>query len=414
MKKIWLIVLWVFILPSYLLANTWPMSESLGSGWMEFDSGSIMAKNVSVEKHILLFRTSKKDVFKENADYTGYDFLKNKLGFTQDYVERNTIPDDYLDFQWSGSTIFIRKEQSYLASWSVDIAVRYYLKNNSNLTIPKQSIGFSFSKTDAINYHMLSEMGISDKNIYILNDENNYPDNFHVYEWTTELPINNDNFILQNMRGFERNNKQNFWYKSFSSINKTPLFELSFEPNETKVITITYSLPYKVPFTWTAYIDYNYSPIFNWEGGVVKNSYIAVIWDDVHIVNNSESYIDTNETRGYPHISIWKLWRNIYGIMLYNVSRNSSINNLKIAFSSLDDLIYRACIWMGCLSTNFLSWNEKDGQYYSENIEILPSSDPQKAIIKEIKNVTYDHIWNRKSFDYAGKEYEMDIFDMLK
>ena len=106
-KKICITFIITCIFPYYVFANTWPMSESLGSWWLEFDSGSIMAKNVSVEKHILLFKTSKKNLYQSWTKYVGYDFLKKKLWISQEYIDENTIPDNYLEFEWTWN-IFIK------------------------------------------------------------------------------------------------------------------------------------------------------------------------------------------------------------------------------------------------------------------------------------------------------------------
>jgi hypothetical protein len=64
-----------------------------------------------------------------------------------------------------------------------------------------------------------------------------------------------------------------YMYEQFQVklVKKVQQFKLSFQPNETKKLTIKYNIPMdKQMYNPSKGTSYDFSPIFNWKNGIVK------------------------------------------------------------------------------------------------------------------------------------------------
>lgn len=377
MKKIlFTFIFSILIQPAF--ANMWPILNSNWAWWLYFSSGNLLSENVSVEKEVLVFKTSDKNIFKKDAKYLWYEYLMKKLKVSKNFIEKNlTTIDNWDEHNNIDEKLwFIGVENDY-TWWSINIWVRYYLKNNSDKEMKDQKIWFSFFKNTSVNASLIP---YSD-NIYVLNSENNYPTNFKVYDWNKSLSISNS-YMSEEFK-----NTNSSW-QILNSVKKISTFNVSFQPNESKILTITYSIPFKLKFNGDKYVDYDFSPIFNWKGWNVKNVFIAIFWDDNNILYKSLS-----------NIAFDIVWKNKYVKNLENINKTSNIDNIEIFFSNQKELIERWFCWLWCINSSFFcSEQDNSWNYFGESITVSASKDPQKIVIK-----TND-----------GKLKEYDIFDVLK
>ena len=80
-----------FFFTQNTLANMWPASASIWAGGIEFQTGSILQENISVEKHFLLFQTSGENIYDEKAPYSWYDFLEKITNIPAKTIEKNSF-----------------------------------------------------------------------------------------------------------------------------------------------------------------------------------------------------------------------------------------------------------------------------------------------------------------------------------
>lgn len=427
MKK-FLILIFTFILNfSFVNANSWP--TTVEKYWtISFDSWSLLWKNVSVEKEVLLFRYLDESIKKYNPKLIWLDFLYKK------WYEKKIIQDnlynlrEYSDIKCdqelcyfhnktektldkinskNTKTLFLsvwgdsRSDEVFNNTWSIETVVEYTLKNNSNIEIKDQKVSFSPVSNLVLNYLQWYDFSNIDK-AYYLYDENYYPQNLKFYLNWVNIPYSVNIFeYKKNINGDydfwigDLLPKENIILKNIYTLN------LWFKPNETKKFRIIYKTPILQNFyRILGNIQYDFSPIFNWKDWIVKNLYIWLIWDKNHILNSSMSSSDW-------YLKFEEIKKDFYLAKAKNVTKSDKLESLNLFFNSNLSLIEWVCeMWQ--VYSNILCWNENnnyEGLYkYIDNLnswsiqEILKWKDNYHVIIKFT--------------DWKQKEYK--IFDLLK
>jgi len=403
MKKTFIFILLLFV-PYYSFANMCPCSEWIGSWWFTLLPNSKLKKYVSVEKEILLFKTSNKNIYKNNSQYLWYDYIINKENITSEFIEKNTITsDNFWDIKTDKNIAIIEPLEEFYQTWSVDIAVRYYLKNNTDEKIENEKIWFSYRKVNFIQQNLF--VGNLSEKIYVLNNENNYPTNFVAFDWKNKLDIK-DEYVSEKFdniyyTGYLR--EENKKHKELISVNKISTFNISFKPNETKILTIVYSLPFKIQFNWPKYIDYDFSPIFNWKDWTVKQLFIAILWDDNNILYSNYTKIDESIIKEHKVIEKSKynfnrVWNNKYIKYIENITQDSNINDIKISFSNQKNIVDIG-FWPFAINSEIFNTEIWNNEYLYETIKDILNMENKQKILINFKD------WKKKVYD---------IFELLK
>lgn len=407
------------------LANMWPLSGNIGAGWIITETWSLLQENISVEKHFLLFKTSQKNIYDKNLPYSWYDFLEKVTNISAKNIKKNSF---YLrDEFWNKlknlehyENLFIKKVQEYSSTGSIDITAQYHFKNNSEKEIKNEKVFFSFWGAEHARwalYELNYDENIKEvKQIYILNNENDYPKNFKVIEKNKTLLLKNE-YRLQKLASYWYIEEDYGYPIPVHSVDKISTFSLSFKPYEEKIITVTYSLPLKKDYLWRyRYIDYDYAPLLNWKNEKVKKSGIAVIGDKNNILYSAQSIIDEDKYSGKKNLFLEKVWTFTHALFLQDVQKRlnnwisvknlesrTDIWNMKFVFVNIDELNSLIQLWTywGALPKFFHSFfeNPKDFEKYYENPPKATQSpdNPEKIII-----------------EYHWEKFEMDFLEILK
>lgn len=423
-KSLFIIPILTFSFIWSVFANMWP--SSIQRQWtISFNSDSELAKNVSVEKEIIILKVNKNDIYKKDAKYIWYDFLNSKW-ITNNYIKNHLICIvDGISYT-PQKNAFYKIIEDHSFSWSVDFRIQYFLKNNSDKKIENEKVTFSSLKNEWFNYSFpwesLDPSNFGSGLIYdfskmqyfiAMYNENYYPKNINISLWNNKLELKDD-YIIDTF--YENDNEYIKYPKNNMIIKKGYTFNLSLEPNETKTLTITYSIPLNnmtYNHNGVQWINYDFSPIFNWKNWIVKEVDIWVIWDNRHIINSSESYFysDTLTDTGWNLIetplNFLNSERNIYITKFYNVDKSKWFDGLNISFNSTSDIISWYFCWLWAINASFFcsddNWIGRD--YIMDWIKYEPKYKDIKAS-KDTENVIIDYK------DWTSKEYK--IFDLLK
>lgn len=411
------------------LANMWPLSGNIGAGWIITETWSLLQENISVEKHFLLFKTSQKNIYDKNLPYSWYDFLEKVTNISAKNIEKNSF--SFRDEFWNKlenlehyENLFIKKVQEYSSTGSIDITVQYHFKNNSQKEINNEKVFFSFWSAEHAQvaiFELYSDENFKNvKQIFILNNENDYPKNFTISDKNNKIPTQEE-YILTKMfplSYFETINGSKYWHPIPQySVDKIATFSLSFKPYEEKVVTVRYSLPFKQDtFSNYRYIDYDYAPILNWKNEKVKKSGILVIGDKNNFFIPQSSTIDQDKYSWNKSLFLKKVWKFTFGLWLENIQKrlnnwisvknlNSRTDfwNMKFMFLNIHDLNlnFAGKSYITYIPKFFWSKikTEKDFEKYYENPPKATQSpdNPEKIII-----------------EYNWEKFEMDFLEILK
>lgn len=423
MKKLLIFFIAFFLFLNLTFANTWPLSRE--KQWtIFFDSDSLLSKNVSVEKEILLFKTNSKDLINENPKYIWLDYIKNilkKKGISDSDINNRFVNNAKNIY----STMLYKFENSWYSynSWSLEVTVQYTLKNNSNNIINDADVWFSALKNEYINDYYIRENTISyDKecdlnneykckwfidNLFVIYPENKYPKNLSISFWWKKIKTT-DNYMIENISNNYDFTNDYSWSSAKNTflVKKINSFKLSFLPNETKQLIIKYNVALGyIEGRDSSWYYYDFSPIFNWKDSSVKEVDIWVIWDKNHFLNSGLSYFFNNTwyRQEKNNINFVNVKDNIYIAKLYNVKKEQNMNWLQIGFNNIDDIISGQFCWLWALNNDFFcEWDNPiwitDDNWNSHYKTIKKSNNPQNIIIEYI--------------DWSIKEY--NIFDILK
>jgi hypothetical protein len=215
--------------------------------------------------------------------------------------------------------------------------------------------------------------------LFLFSSENNYPKNLKITFWWKEINIK-DYYMLEDVTNNYLSSSQ---FKS-TLIKKVSSFDLSFEPLESKTLKITYSIPLKEWAIWK-FINYDFSPIFNWKNSKLPELELIVVGNNNHILNSSESSFWSDFTNPKNHIYIAKI---------KNIEKNYKNDILTINFRSLNDLLDNNFCWFWAINTDFFCW---------ENWIVFSYKSIEKI---DNQNIRINYI------DWSSKDYK--IFDVLK
>lgn len=405
------ICLYLFLWVPLSFGNMWPASSSFGWGgiWIS-QTPSSLQENISIEKHILLFQASKKNLYQKTAPYVWYNFLEKLTWVSADIIQKDsfTFRDEFnsdVSKLSHPQMFFIKKYETYASTGSVNILAQYHLKNNSPQAITEQEVYFSLGGVEHINgslSEIYTQTGIENvQHVYVLNNENDYPKNFRISQNHANIPFFYE-FTLNALHPIYAYDDYTQPKQSkkipVDEVKKQVKFSLSFSPFEEKVITIQYSLPYKIDIHWEKYIDYDYSPIFQWHSGEVKQSTLALIgnpWNIWYkILKDSINYKNT--------LPLKKIESFIYANTFSNISKQSGFKNIRIFFVNIENLnaFLKNWIWVNEPSSIFQFFFEKTQTSYD-------ATNPPQAHISA-KNTEDILIKNQ------GKTFKANLYQFMK
>lgn len=395
MKKYIYVLVWYFILfwVQNTLANMWPASSSIGWGGIWVQDNYWINDFISIDKHYLVFQASDKDIYKENAPHTGYEFLEKLTGISSQSIKNDSFifRDEYgydINNLQNKDTLFINKYEKYASSGSVNIIAQYHLNNISDSYLKNQEVYFSLGKVEHVNgsiYESWADRGIENiQQIYVLNNQNDYPTNFRLYENGEKKHFTYD-FELHSLRSLYIDIIQEI---KLNSVDKRVKFSLSFEPNESKVITVMYSIPYKVDLNGEKYIDYDYSPIYGWKNGTVKKSTIWIIGNHQNIGYSLNAINSDHQwNNSAKKLSLQRKHTFTYVSTLTNLHQDDGIKNIKVYFANIDDINRYLREWLRVYQPQYLfeSFFDKTQTLYDETNPpkvTLSKDNPEEIIIE--------------------------------